>query len=39
MSCSTQSAELLGIFFRSGTLWTRETIRVFDHDFEEIAQG
>lgn len=34
-----KSRERLGDFFRSGTLWTRQTIRVFDHDFAEFAQG
>ncbi len=34
-----KSRELLGNFFRGGTLFTRETIRVFDHDFAEFAQG
>ena len=31
--------KLLGNFFRNGTLLTRQTIRVFDHDFAEFAQG
>jgi hypothetical protein len=39
LSIDLKSRELLGNFFRSGTLWTRQTIRVFDHDFEEFAQG
>jgi hypothetical protein len=39
LSIDLKARELLGNFFRSGTLWTRETIRVFDHDFEEFAQG
>ncbi len=39
LSMDLKSRELLGDFFRSGTLWTRETIRVFDHDFAEFAQG
>jgi hypothetical protein len=39
LSIDLKSRELLGNFFRSGTLWTRETIRVFDHDFAEFAQG
>ena len=39
LSRDLKSRELLGNFFRSGTLFTRETIRVFDHDFEELAHG
>ncbi len=39
LSMDLKSRELLGNFFRGGTLFTRETIRVFDHDFAEFAQG
>ena len=39
LSIDLKARELLGNFFRSGTLWARETIRVFDHDFVEFAQG
>ena len=39
LSIDLKAREKLGNFFRSGTLFTRETIRVFDHDFEEFAQG
>ncbi len=39
LSIDLKSRELLGNFFRDGTLWTRQTIRVFDHDFAEFAQG
>jgi hypothetical protein len=39
LSIDLKARELLGNFFRSGTLQTRETIRVFDHDFAEFAQG
>jgi hypothetical protein len=39
LSIDLKARELLGNFFRSGTLWTRQTIRVFDHDFAEFAQG
>ena len=39
VSMDLKSRELLGDFFRSGPLLTRETIRVFDHDFAEFAQG
>ena len=34
-----KARELLGNFFRGGSLFTRQTIRVFDHDFAEFAQG
>jgi hypothetical protein len=39
LSIDLKARELLGNSFRSGTLWAHETIRVFDHDFEEFAQG
>jgi hypothetical protein len=39
LSMDLKSRELLGNFFRNGTLFTRQTIRVFDHDFAEFAQG
>jgi len=39
LSIDLKARELLGNFFRQGTLWTRQTIRVFDHDFAEFAQG
>lgn len=39
LSIDLKSREPLGNFFRGGTLFTRETIRVFDHDFAEFAQG
>ena len=39
LSIDLKSRELLGNFFRSGTLFTHQTIRVFDHDFAEFAQG
>jgi Rhodopirellula transposase DDE domain len=39
LSIDLKSRELLGNFFRTGTLFTRQTIRVFDHDFAEFAQG
>ena len=31
--------ELIGNFFRQGTLYTQETIRVNDHDFPSYAKG
>jgi hypothetical protein len=39
LSIDMKARELLGNFFRGGTLLTRETIRVFDHDFAEFAEG
>lgn len=39
VSMDLKARELLGNFFRGGTLQTRETIRVFDHDFVEFGQG
>jgi Rhodopirellula transposase DDE domain len=39
LSIDLKARELLGNFFRGGSLWTRQTIRVFDHDFAEFAQG
>jgi Rhodopirellula transposase DDE domain len=39
LSIDLKARERLGNFFRGGPLWTRQTIRVFDHDFEEFAQG
>ena len=39
VSMDLKARELLGNFFRGGTLQTRETIRVFDHDFAEFGQG
>jgi hypothetical protein len=39
LSIDLKAREPLGNFFRSGALWARETIRVFDHDFVEFAQG
>lgn len=39
LSIDLKSRELLGNFFRTGTLWTQQTIRVFDHDFAEFGQG
>ena len=39
LSIDLKARELLGNFFRTGTLLTRETIRVFDHDFAEFARG
>jgi hypothetical protein len=39
LSIDLKAREQLGNFFRKGSLLTRRTIRVFDHDFTEFAQG
>jgi len=39
LSMDLKARERLGNFFRNGTLQTRQTIRVFDHDFDEFAEG
>ena len=39
LSMDLKARERLGNFFREGTLLTRQTIRVFDHDFDEFAEG
>jgi len=39
LSMDLKSRERLGNFFRDGTLRTRQTIRVFDHDLDEFAEG
>jgi len=39
LSIDTKKRELIGNFHRRGTLFTRETIRTFDHDFPSFAEG
>lgn len=39
LSMDTKARELIGNYFRAGTLFTRETIRTFDHDFDQFASG
>ena len=39
LSIDTKKRELLGNFYRSGTLLTRQTQRTFDHDFPKFADG
>jgi Rhodopirellula transposase DDE domain len=39
LSMDLKSRERLGNFFRDGMLYTRQTIRVFDHDLDEFAEG
>ena len=36
---SADGKELIGNFYRSGTLYTQEIIRVNDHDFPSYAEG
>jgi hypothetical protein len=39
ISVDTKSRELMGPFHRSGSRWSQEPIKVFDHDFPSDAQG
>lgn len=39
ISIDTKKKELLGNFHREGTLYTRQTITTFDHDFPSFAKG
>ncbi len=39
LSMDSKSRESIGNFFRNGTLFTRQTIHVFDQDFPEYATG
>lgn len=39
LSIDTKKRELLGNFYRPGTLLTRQTVRTFDHDFPSCADG
>ena len=39
VSLDTKKKELLGNFYRDGRLFTREMLRVFDHDFRSHAEG
>jgi len=39
ISIDTKKKELIGNFYRSGKLYTKETIEVFDHDFPSYAEG
>ena len=39
LSVDTKKKELLGNFFRTGTLYTREAQHAFDHDFPSFASG
>lgn len=39
ISVDTKKKELVGNFYREGTLYARETVRAFDHDFNRFADG
>jgi hypothetical protein len=39
LSIDTKKRELLGTFYRAGTLFTTRTQRAFDHDFPSYADG
>jgi len=39
ISLDTKKKEFIGDFFRAGYLYTQETIRTLDHDFNSLAKG
>ena len=39
VSVDTKKKEALGNLYREGTLYTRETLEVYDHDFASLAEG
>jgi hypothetical protein len=39
LSIDTKKRELLGTYYRAGTLYTTQTVRAFDHDFPSYADG
>lgn len=39
ISIDTKKKEYLGNFYRSGRVYTRETIETYDHDFPSFAEG
>lgn len=39
ISIDAKKKEKLGNLYRSGTLYTKESIKVFDHDFESLSEG
>jgi hypothetical protein len=39
ISMDTKKKEMLGNFYRSGKLYTRETLEVLDHDFPSYSDG
>ena len=39
LSIDTKKKELLGNFYRDGKIYTKETIKVYDHDYPSYAEG
>ena len=39
LSIDTKKKELLGTFYRDGQLYSRDEVRVYDHDFPSFAEG
>lgn len=39
ISMDTKKREYLGNYYREGYLYTKETIEVWDHDFDTVAEG
>ena len=39
ISIDTKKKEFIGDFYRAGYLYTKETIRTLDHDFNSLAEG
>ena len=39
LSIDTKKKELLGTFYRDGKLYSRDEVRVYDHDFPSFAKG
>lgn len=39
LSIDTKKKELLGNFYRDGKIYTKETIKVYDHDYPSFAEG
>jgi hypothetical protein len=39
LSIDTKKKELLGNFYRDGRIYTKETIKVYDHDYPSFAEG
>jgi hypothetical protein len=39
LSIDTKKREMIGNFYRDGKLYTRQTLKTFDHDFPSFADG
>lgn len=39
LSIDTKKKEFLGNFYRDGKLFTKDTIKVYDHDFRSFSEG